>query len=99
MTIKSDAMNNFHVYFMNEMTAKVIPNKLKYTATFQGYINSLVKLANTGVSTDAEAIANKNAMLDIYQKIVNYCYGRTLSTLLKDLLSAVQTIKTRTANI
>ena len=99
MTIKSDAMNTFHTYFLNEMGYKVIPNKSKYTATFQGYITDLVKLAQTGVSTDAEAVANKNAMLAIYQKIVNYCYGRTLSTLLKDLLSAVQTIKTRTASI
>ncbi len=99
MTIKSDTMNNFHMYFLNEMSKKVIPNKSKYTPTFQNYITSLVALANTGVSTDAEAIANKNAMLAIYQKIVDYCYGRVLSTLLKDLLSAVQTIKTRTAGI
>ena len=99
MTIKSDTMNNFHMYFLNEMAVKVIPNKYRYTATFQGYITDLVKLAQTGVETDAAAVANAKAMLAIYQKIVNYCYGRVLSTLLKDLLSAVQTIKTRTASV
>jgi len=99
MTIKSDTMNNFHAYFLNEMSKKVLPNKSKYTATFQGYITDLVKLAQTGVETDVAAVANAKAMLAIYQKIVNYCYGRVLSTLLKDLLSAVQTIKTRTASV
>ena len=99
MTIKSDLMNNFHIYFLNEMNAEVIPNKSKYTPTFQNYITALVALANTRVSTDAEAIANKNAMMAIYQKIVNYCSRRALSVLLEELLSAVQTIKTRTAGI
>jgi len=99
MTIKSDTMNTFHTYFLNEMSKKVLPNKSKYTPTFQGYITDLVKLANTNTSTDLEAVTNAKSMLAIYQKIVNYCYGRTLSVLLKDLLSAVQTIKTRTATV
>lgn len=100
MTIKSDAMNNFHTYFLNEMSKKVIPNKSKYVASFQVYITQLEALAKVGVSTDAEAVANAKAMLAIYQKIVTYAAGlKVRSTLLNDLLSANQLIKTRTASV
>jgi len=86
-------------YYGQKVRSYISYNRYKYTPTFQNYITALVALANTRVSTDAEAIANKNAMMAIYQKIVNYCSRRALSVLLEELLSAVQTIKTRTAGI
>ena len=95
-----DIVNQMHTDYLKELSVKVLPNKSKYSTSFQTYITQLVALAKDNADTDAEAVANAKAMLAIYQKIVNYAAGvKAPSTLLKDLLSANQLIKTRTKGI